>query len=96
MLKRRDMHFDDLPFPKTPRKLPMVLSPEEVRRMIDRRTNLMQRTILMVLYGTGVRRTELSLGLVGRAGSGSPRRASRFGLTPFPIFLGLSGAARTL
>src|SRR5437870_12406420 len=61
MLKRRDMHFDDLPFPKTPRKLPTVLSPEEVRRMIDRRTNLMQRTILMVLYGTGVRRTELSL-----------------------------------
>ena len=35
MLKRRDMHFDDLPFPKTPRKLPTVLSPEEVRCMID-------------------------------------------------------------
>jgi len=35
MLKRRDMHFDDLPFPKTPRKLPTVLSPEEVRRMIE-------------------------------------------------------------
>jgi integrase/recombinase XerD len=59
MLKRRDMHFDDLPFPKTPRKLPTVLSPEEVRRMIDRTTNLMHRTILMVLYATGVRRTEL-------------------------------------
>jgi site-specific recombinase XerD len=61
MLKRRDMHFDDLPFPKTPRKLPTVLSPEEVRRMIDGTTNLMHRTILMVLYATGVRRTELSL-----------------------------------
>jgi len=61
MLKRRDIHFDDLPFPKTPRKLPTVLSPEEVRRMIDQTTNLMHRTILMVLYGTGVRRTELSL-----------------------------------
>ena len=61
MLKRRDMHFDDLPFPKAPRKLPTVLSPEEVRCMIDRTTNLMHRTILMVLYGTGVRRTELSL-----------------------------------
>ena len=24
MLKRRDMHFDDLPFPKTPRKLPQT------------------------------------------------------------------------
>src|SRR5215467_6754216 len=61
MLKRRDMHFDDLPFPKTPRKLPTVLSPEEVRCMIDGTTNLMHRTLLMVLYGTGVRRTELSL-----------------------------------
>jgi site-specific recombinase XerD len=29
--------------------------------MIDETTNLMHRTILMVLYGTGVRRTELSL-----------------------------------
>jgi len=61
MLKRRDMHFDDLPFPKTPRKLPTVLSPEEVRRMIEGTTNLMHRTLLMVLYGTGVRRRELSL-----------------------------------
>ena len=61
MLKRRDIHFDDLPFPKIPRKLPTVLSPEEVGRMIDQTTNLMHRTILMVLYGTGVRRTELSL-----------------------------------
>jgi site-specific recombinase XerD len=61
MLKRRDIHFDDLPFPKTPLKLPTVLSPEEVGRMIDGTTNLMHRTILMVLYATGVRRTELSL-----------------------------------
>ena len=61
MLKRRDMHFDELPFPKTPRKLPTVLSPEEVRRMIDGTRNLMHRTLLMVLYGTGVRRKELSL-----------------------------------
>jgi len=61
MLKRRDIHFDDLPFPKTPRKLPTILSREEVGRMIDGTTNLMHRTILMVLYATGVRRTELSL-----------------------------------
>jgi len=53
MLKRRDMHFDDLPCPKTPRKLPTVLSPEEVSCMIHRTTNLMHRTILMVLYGQG-------------------------------------------
>ena len=61
ILKRRDMHFDDLSFPKTPRKLPTVVSPEEVSRMIDGTTNLMHRTLLMVLFGTGIRRTELSL-----------------------------------
>jgi integrase/recombinase XerD len=60
-LKRRDIRFDDLPFPKTPRRLPTVLSPEEVTRLIEASTNLMHRTMLMVLYGTGMRRTEVSL-----------------------------------
>ncbi len=60
-LKRRDVAYDDLIFPKTPRKLPVVLSPEEVSRMIEAAPNLMHRTILMVLYATGIRRTEASL-----------------------------------
>ena len=60
-LKRRDISYDDLIFPKTPRKLPVVLSPEEVSRMIEAAPNLMHRTILMVLYATGIRRTEASL-----------------------------------
>jgi site-specific recombinase XerD len=60
-LKRRDIARDDLIFPKTPRKLPTVLSPEEITRMIEAAPNLMYRTILIVLYGTGIRRTEASL-----------------------------------
>jgi site-specific recombinase XerD len=60
-LKRRDLAFDDLVFPKTPRKLPVVLSPEEVTRLIEAAANLMHRTILMVLYATGMRRSEASL-----------------------------------
>ena len=60
-LKRRDIAYDDLVFPKTPRKLPVVLSPEEITRMIEAAPSLMHRTILMVLYGTGIRRTEASL-----------------------------------
>jgi integrase/recombinase XerD len=60
-LKRRDIAYDDLIFPKAPRKLPVVLSPEEVTRMIEAAPNLMHRTILMLLYGTGMRRTEASL-----------------------------------
>jgi len=57
-LKRRDLTFDDLPFPRIPVKLPTVLSREEVTRLIDAAANLMHQTILIVLYGTGVRRTE--------------------------------------
>jgi integrase/recombinase XerD len=60
-LKRRDIAYDDLIFPKTPQKLPVVLSPDEVKRLIEAAPNLLHRTILMVLYGTGIRRTEASL-----------------------------------
>ena len=61
VLKRRDIAYDDLIFPKVPRKLPVVLSPDEVTRMIAVARTLLQRTILIVLYATGVRRTEASL-----------------------------------
>ena len=57
-LKRRDLVYDDLIFPKTPLKLPVVLSPEEVTRLIEAAPSLMYRTLLMVLYSTGIRRTE--------------------------------------
>ena len=60
-LKRRDIDFDDMPFPKKPRKLPVILSPGEMTRLINAAWNLMHRTILMVLYGTGMRRTEARL-----------------------------------
>ena len=60
-LKRRDLAFDDLPFPKQPRTLPTVLSQDEVRRLIEAAPNRMHRMLLMVLYATGMRRTEASL-----------------------------------
>ena len=53
--------FLDLVYPKRPKKLPVVLSPEEVARLIEAATNPMHRSMLMVLYGTGIRRTEASL-----------------------------------
>ena len=61
VLKRRDLAYDDLIFPKTPEKLPVVLSQEEVKRLIEAAPNLLHRTLLMVLYSTGVRRKEVSL-----------------------------------
>lgn len=60
-LKRRDLYFDDMPLPKTPMKLPVVLSPEEVIRLIEAASSLMHRTILILLYATGIRRAEVRL-----------------------------------
>ena len=58
-LKRRDLYFDELPMPKAPMRLPVVLAPEEVTQLIEGAINLKHRTLLMVLYGTGIRRAEL-------------------------------------
>ena len=57
-LKRHYM-LEHIPFPKAVRRLPIVLSPEEVGRLIDSASNLLHRTMLMTLYSTGVRRAEL-------------------------------------
>jgi len=56
---RRPYLPDHIPFPKRPRRLPTVLSQDEVARLIDAASNLMHRTILMTLYSTGLRRAEL-------------------------------------
>lgn len=60
VLKRRDLSLDDLVYPKKPKKLPVVLSAEEVARLIEATSYLMHRTVLMLLYGTGIRRSEAS------------------------------------
>ena len=51
---------DSIPYPRyTHHRVPQVLSPEEVARLIDAASNLQARAILMTLYSTGVRRSEL-------------------------------------
>jgi integrase/recombinase XerD len=57
-LRRRDIDIDDLPLVRAPRKLPVVLSQEEVVRLIEAAPNLHYRTLLMLLYATGLRRAE--------------------------------------
>ena len=58
VLKRRALK-EELPTPKRHRRLPTVLSPDEVRQLIAGAKNLYHRTMLMTLYGTGLRRSEL-------------------------------------
>src|SRR4029453_9784425 len=57
-LKRRYL-LDDIPYPKVPRRLPTILTTDEVTRLIDGARNLTDRTMLMVLYSTGMRNAEL-------------------------------------
>jgi integrase/recombinase XerD len=58
-LKRR-FPPDSIPYPKySKHRVPRVLSPEEVAQLIDAASNLQARAILMVLYSTGMRRSEL-------------------------------------
>jgi integrase/recombinase XerD len=59
-LKRHDFR-QDLPYPRKQRRLPTVLSTDEVGRLINAAGNLTQRALLMILYGTGMRRKEVSL-----------------------------------
>ncbi|MGA8440490.1 MAG: site-specific integrase [Candidatus Sulfotelmatobacter sp.] len=60
-IKTLHRHFlaEHIPFPKSRKRLPTVLSPEEVARLIDSACNLYHRTLLMTLYSTAMRRAEL-------------------------------------
>ena len=56
---RRPYREVDLVYPKRPERLPVILSEEEVARLIESASTSYHRVILMTLYGTGLRREEL-------------------------------------
>jgi integrase/recombinase XerD len=60
-LKTLRRHFlsEHIPLLKFRRRLPTVLSPEEVARLIDSARNLFHRTLVMTLYSTAMRRADL-------------------------------------
>jgi integrase/recombinase XerD len=58
---RRPEFREYIPYPRVPKKLPGILSREEVARLINAAGTLFHRTVLMLLYGTGMRRTEAAL-----------------------------------
>src|SRR6266576_1668510 len=57
---KRHQFREFLPYPRDRRRLPTVLSREEVARLIDGAGTLFRRTLLMTLYATGMRRSELA------------------------------------
>jgi site-specific recombinase XerD len=59
MLKR-PWRVEETPYPKRSMRLPIILSRDEVARLIESASNPFHRTILMTLYATGVRRAELA------------------------------------
>ena len=56
---KRAYPIEEVPYPKTPRRLPIILSQEEAIALIDSASNLFHRAMLMTLYSTGMRRAEM-------------------------------------
>mgnify|MGYP001559190347 CR=1 FL=1 len=59
VLKREWSHLD-IPRPRREKKLPVILSREEVSELINVTTNLKHRAILMLTYSAGLRLSEVS------------------------------------
>jgi len=49
----------EIPKPKVKRKLPQVLSPEDIQQVLNATMNLKHRAIIATLYGAGLRRAEV-------------------------------------
>jgi site-specific recombinase XerD len=56
---KRDWSLDDaIPIPKKPKKLPVILSPQEVRQFLDNVKNREHHAILTTCYAAGLRISE--------------------------------------
>ena len=51
--------IDRIPFPQKEKRLPIIIDQQDVQKLFDVCKNLKHRTIMAVLYGTGVRIAEL-------------------------------------
>jgi len=47
-------------YPRTASKLPPVMSPQEIKTLIDSIKNIKHRTVVMLLYSTGMRLSEIA------------------------------------
>ncbi len=56
----RKISMERIPFPRRERKLPLILSREEVKALLEAPGNLRHRTLLAILYGCGLRVAEVT------------------------------------
>ena len=56
---KRPWQPEDMPAPKLPIRLPVILSREEIERLIQCADSRMHRVCILALYATGMRREEL-------------------------------------
>lgn len=56
---KKDISLDDVPLPKRKKKLPKILTKEEVKTIIHKTDNIKHKLIIMMLYSTGMRLSEL-------------------------------------
>lgn len=57
---KRPFQPEDIPFPRTVQQLPLILSPEEVARILAAPQHLKSRAVLMTIYAAGLRRSEVA------------------------------------
>src|SRR6266849_5142358 len=56
----RKISMERIPFPRRERKLPLILSREEVKALLEAPDNLRHRTLLAMMYGCGLRVWEVT------------------------------------
>src|SRR6266446_5049706 len=92
-----------LPFIRQPRKLPIVLSPEEVARLLDAAPSLKYKAALSVAYGAGLRASEIislkiedidSTRMVIRVEQGKGRKDRYVMLSPYLLDLLAAASVR--
>jgi len=75
----RKVAIDRIPFPRRERKLPLILSRDEVRALLEAPGDLRQRAMLAILYGAGLRVSEVARLKVADIDSGRNVLWVRFG-----------------
>ena len=81
---KRAYPVEEVPYPRAPRRLPIILTREEAIRLIDSASNLFHRAMLITMYSTGMRRAELCRLKVEDTSTFSPTDNAVRGLTPAP------------